>query len=103
MTWQVIYVNATEQIGHNTRPEWKATKEGLDIAEVLIKPSKRRPEGVRAAEHNSRPCPCGVGRLAQWPWALQTAALGFCNCEQARRELTFWRTSGWIPSMAPAA
>ena len=50
-------------------------------------------EGVRAAEHSSRPCPCGHGRLAQWPWALQTEALGVCDCTE---QLISWRCE-WIP------
>jgi len=35
-------------------------------------------EGLDASEQVTRPCPCGVGRLARWPWALHTDSLGFC-------------------------
>ena len=34
--------------------------------------------GLHASEQVTRPCPCGAGRLARWPWVLQTKALGFC-------------------------
>ena len=52
-------------------------------------------EGVQASEHNSRPCPCGHGRLAQWPWLLQTQELGFCR-ELECCALECWRGE-WIP------
>ena len=35
--------------------------------------------GLHASEQVTRPCPCGAGRLARWPWVLQTKALGFCS------------------------
>ena len=28
-------------------------------------------------KHHTRPCPCGRGALAVWPWVVQTAQLGF--------------------------
>ena len=48
-----------------------------------------------AEEHHTRPCPCGHGALAMWPWVVQTAALGFCECEMASLERICWR-SEWI-------
>ena len=49
---QVIYVNAGEYSDQakNMRPEWKAVREGIDLVEVLLKPSKRRPEGMHTAQ-----------------------------------------------------
>ena len=35
--------------------------------------------GLKAALQCTRPCPCGVGLLARWPWVLQTTGLGFCS------------------------
>ena len=66
--------------------------EGLDLARIKYKHALRRlaaefPElmippglhaGLDASEQETRPCPCGVGRLPRWPWALQTVCLGFC-------------------------
>ena len=51
-------------------------------------------------EHHTRPCPCGGGALAVWPWVVQTAALGFCDCPMAGWELTVWRCE-WIKAGAP--
>ena len=34
--------------------------------------------GLPAQQQRTRPCPCGAGRLPQWPWVLQTEDLGFC-------------------------
>ena len=49
-------------------------------------------------ERQTRPCPCGRGELAMWPWVAHTAQAGFCDhraCSMARWELTCWR-SEWI-------
>jgi hypothetical protein len=54
-------------------------------------------DGVRAAEHNSRPCPCGHGRLAQWPWVLQTQSLGYCDGSSAWCTELITCRSEWIP------
>ena len=43
-------------------------------------------EWLRASEVPTRPCPCGAGQLAQWPWMLQTASLGFCPGAVAETE-----------------
>ena len=50
---------------------------------------------ARASRHATRPCPCGRGVLARWPWVVQTAQLGFCACDMASWELTCWR-SDWL-------
>lgn len=50
---------------------------------------------ARASRHDTRPCPCGRGVLARWPWVVQTAQLGFCACGMAGWELTCWR-SEWL-------
>ena len=42
----------------------------------------------------------GRGVLAQWPWVVQTAQLGFCDCGMASWELTCWRCE-WIGAGAP--
>ena len=34
--------------------------------------------GLQADLQCTRPCPCGAGLLAKWPWVLQTPQLGFC-------------------------
>ena len=54
-------------------------------------------------EHHTRPCPCGRGALAVWPWVVQTAELGFCDyrkCGMACWELTNWRCE-WIAAGYP--
>ena len=30
---------------------------------------------AHASQHRTRPCPCGRGALAVWPWVVQTAQL----------------------------
>ena len=41
-----------------------------------------------ASEHDTRPCPCGRGVLAKWPWVVQNDWLGFCagRAESGLRE-----------------
>ena len=55
---------------------------------------------VHASQHHTRPCPCGRGVLAMWPWVVQTAQLGFCDCWMASWERTCWR-SEWIKAGVP--
>ena len=43
----------------------------------------------------TRPCPCGRGALAKWPWVVQQDHLGFCDCWMASWEIQCWR-SEWI-------
>jgi len=66
--------------------------ESLEVARIKYKHALRRlatefPElmippglhaGLDASEQETRPCPCGAGKLPRWPWALQTVCLGFC-------------------------
>jgi hypothetical protein len=62
-----------------------------------------RPSDVfctHASQQLTRPCPCGSGVLARWPWVVQTMGLGFCDCGMASWELTCWR-SEWIKAGAP--
>jgi len=51
-------------------------------------------------QHQTRPCPCGRGVLARWPWVVQTAQLGFCGCKMAGWELTCWRIE-WVNAAVP--
>ena len=53
-----------------------------------------------ADDGSRRPCPCGLGALAMWPWVVQTAELGFCVCIMAQWELICWR-SEWISTSHP--
>ena len=49
-------------------------------------------------ERQTRPCPCGRGELATWPWVALTAQAGLCDhrgCHMASWELTCWRWE-WI-------
>lgn len=39
---------------------------------------------------NSMPCPCGSGRIGQWPWQLQTISRGFCACSHTYYERNEW-------------
>ena len=55
---------------------------------------------AHASQHDTRPCPCGRGVLARWPWVAQTAQMGFCDCGMAGWERTCWR-SEWIGAGAP--
>lgn len=66
---QVIYVNAQQYASDalNMRPEWKSTKEGIDLVEVLIKPSKRRPEGM----HLAQPALCIAGPGTGTTWMVR--------------------------------
>ena len=52
------------------------------------------------SKHHTRPCPCGRGALAVWPWVVQTKQLGFCQCSMASWELICWR-SEWIAAGYP--
>jgi hypothetical protein len=74
-------------------------EEEIEIKSVRHKYALRRlhasfPE-VADQEHHSRPCPCGRGALAMWPWVVQTAQLGFCECDMALWERQLWR-SEWV-------
>ena len=51
-------------------------------------------------EQHTRPCPCGRGALAMWPWVVQTKKLGFCDCWMAGWERVCWR-SEWIKAGYP--
>ena len=56
------------------------------------------PSLAHASQHETRPCPCGRGVLARWPWVVHGAQLGFCDhreCCMARWELNCWRWE-WI-------
>ena len=53
-----------------------------------------------SGEHHTRPCPCGRGALAMWPWVVQTKQLGFCDCWMAGWELNCWRHE-WIRAGYP--
>ena len=53
-----------------------------------------------ASQQQTRPCPCGSGVLARWPWVVQTSELGFCECDMASWELTCWRME-WISAGGP--
>ena len=56
---------------------------------------------IRSDERgHTRPCACGRGALAVWPWVVQTAQLGFCECRMASWERTCWR-SEWIRAGYP--
>lgn len=57
-------------------------------------------EGVHADEHNSRACPCGTGRLPQWPWVTAMPGKGFCECPESSYYLGCAR-SDWIPKDLP--
>ena len=63
--------------------EWEFPE--LDVGPML----------THASQHHTRQCPCGRGVLAKWPWVVQTADLGFCDCDMASWELICWR-SEWI-------
>ena len=75
--------------------------EYYDIACVKHKHALRRlherfpelecPVQAHASQYPTRPCPCGHGKLAKWPWVVQTARLGFCDCEMGWWELLCWR------------
>ena len=50
---------------------------------------------AHASQHDTRPCPCGRGVLAKWPWVVQVAEQGFCDsqcCDAACWELICWRS-----------
>ena len=42
-----------------------------------------------ATAANTVPCKCG-GRKGQWPWLLQPACLGFCDCDTVESERWVW-------------
>ena len=84
-------------------PMWDFDEDEYDVACLRHKQKLRRlresfPEADE--EHHTRPCPCGRGALAVWPWVVQTAQLGFCECWMACWERTCWR-SEWIAAGAP--
>ena len=49
------------------------------------------PLDQHASHYQTRPCPCGRGALAKWPWVVQMAQHGFCDCPMAGWELICWR------------
>ena len=70
--------------------------------------------GLQADQQCTRPCPCGAGHLAKWPWVLQTPQLGFCPggewgedddevTTQGKHdwEVISWRTSGSWHALRP--
>ena len=57
-------------------------------------------EGVCTDEHNSRVCPCGTGRLPQWPWVAAMPGKGFCTCSESSYYMGCTR-SDWIPPDLP--
>ena len=70
--------------------------------------------GLQANQQCTRPCPCGAGHLAKWPWVLQTPQLGFCPggewgedddevTTQGKHdwEVISWRTSGSWHALRP--
>ena len=81
---------------------WEADREErYDAAHVQLRRTLRRlgeafpdlepcPMLAHASQHHTRPCPCGRGTLAKWPWVVHTAELGFCECEMASWELICW-------------
>ena len=85
--------------------EYYCEEEAYEVACVKHKHAMRRlreafPEISREESHR-RPCPCGRGSLAIWPWVVQTAQQGFCECDMASWELTCWR-SDWIAAGYPS-
>ena len=84
--------------------EYYYGEEQYEVACVKHKHAMRRlreafPE-VSGEESHRRPCPCGRGALAMWPWVVQTAQQGFCECDMASWERTCWR-SEWIAAGYP--
>ena len=53
---------------------------------------------AHASQYAMRPCPCGRGALAKWPWVVQQEHLGFCDCWMASWEVQCWR-SEWIKAL----
>ena len=82
--------------------ECDTNEEQYEIAVIKHKHALRR---LREAfpgvdeQHHTRPCPCGRGALAVWPWVVQNAKRGFCEGSMASWELTCWR-SEWIKAAA---
>ena len=73
-----------------------------EIARVKYKHALRRlfesfpeldpcPMLAHASQHCTRPCPCGRGVLARWPWVVQDEERGFCACSMGGWELICWR------------
>ena len=89
-------------------------EEDYEVASVKYKFATRRllqefpelapfPMVAPASEHDTRPCPCGRGVLAKWPWVVQNDRLGFCagrGCAKGEWELGCWREE-WIQAGAP--
>lgn len=108
---------AAEAIGAASRVEQFSPWEGFDescydeeaheIACIKHKHAMCRlvnsfPE-IASQEHLRRPCPCGHGALAVWPWVVQAGQSGICECDMASMEFTCWRcewiAAGW-PNLA---
>jgi len=113
---------AAAEAFHVERPRWdynEETGEEYDVEEheiyrVKYKHALRRLQlafpdldprpldllDAHASRHRTRPCPCGRGVLARWPWVAHEARLGFCDCPMAAWELVNWRCE-WIHVGAP--
>jgi len=72
------YIGNQEEKEEVARIKYKHTLRRLaaEFPELMIPPELHA--GLDASEQETRPCPCGAGRLARWPWVLQTVCLGFC-------------------------
>ena len=70
-------------------------EEEYEVALVRYKHALRRLQEAFPdldEQHHTRPCPCGRGALAMWPWVVQNAQGGFCGCWKAGWELVCWRS-----------
>ena len=74
-----------------------------DTKAVATRAGARRPVGsytIRGRAARAVVGPLRLG-LAMWPWVVQTAQLGFCDCNMAGWELTCWRCE-WIAAGYPS-
>ena len=73
-------------------------EEEYEVALVRYKHALRRLQEAFPdldEQHHTRPCPCGRGALAMWPWVIQHEQGGFCGCWKAGWERVCWR-SEWV-------
>ena len=69
-----------------------------DIPDVSYGIWDEKDEEARGPEEGEG---CGRGALAMWPWVVQTAQQGFCECDMASWERTCWRCE-WIAAGYPS-
>ena len=83
-----------------SRKEYAHAIQLLSDSYEFIKPRPADLALLNVSKHETRPCPCGHGRLSRWPWVVNHESMGFCDCYMSEWELLNWRIE-WMGAGAP--